>query len=211
MTPGSNGVPQFTDPDSPLSLGLQTAPWPSKYKPVSLPKYNSFGNSRQFLMSYEAAVASAGGDDVALAKSFIISCVGPVLNWYSLLPAHSVYIWIDLKTKFLQTFQVFHNTIAKTADLYNLKQKDKEPLASYVQRFMQLKSQVPNEDDKSVISAIVNGLTPGQTASHLSREEPRTLEELFSELEKYIKSDEDHRRRVAKRNQSRQNHIDGNW
>jgi hypothetical protein len=37
-------------------------------------------------MRYESAVNSAGGDDVALAKSFIFSCEGPVLNWYSLLP-----------------------------------------------------------------------------------------------------------------------------
>jgi hypothetical protein len=68
------------DPESPLSVGLQTAPWPSKFKPVSLPKYNGFGNSRQFLMRYDSAVNSAGGDDVALAKSFIIACEGLVLN-----------------------------------------------------------------------------------------------------------------------------------
>jgi hypothetical protein len=33
-------------------------------------------------MRYELAVNSAGGNDVALAKSFIIACEGPVLNWY---------------------------------------------------------------------------------------------------------------------------------
>jgi hypothetical protein len=75
-----NGISQFVDPESPLSVGLQTAPWPSKFKPVSLPKYNGFGNSRQFLMRYDSAVNSAGGDDVALAKSFIIACEGLVLN-----------------------------------------------------------------------------------------------------------------------------------
>jgi hypothetical protein len=85
-----NGISQFADPDSPLSLGLQTAPWPPKFKPVSLPKYNGYGNFRQFLMRYESAVNSAGEDDVALAKSFIISCEGLVLNWYSLLPPHSI-------------------------------------------------------------------------------------------------------------------------
>lgn len=80
----TNGAALFIDPDSPLSplsAGLQIAFWPPKYKPVSLPKFNGYGNSRQFLKSYEAAVASAGGDDVALEKSFIISCEGPVLNW----------------------------------------------------------------------------------------------------------------------------------
>jgi hypothetical protein len=69
------------DPKSPLSIGLQTAPWPSKFKLVSLPKYNGFGNSRQFLMRYDTAVNSAGKDDVALAKYFIIACEGPILNW----------------------------------------------------------------------------------------------------------------------------------
>jgi hypothetical protein len=80
-----NGISKFVDPESTLSIGLQTAPWPPKFKPVSLPKYNGFGNSRQFLMRYESAVNSAGGDYVALAKSFIIVCEGPILNWYSLL------------------------------------------------------------------------------------------------------------------------------
>jgi hypothetical protein len=116
-----NGISHFVDSESPLSIGLQTAPWPSKFKPVSLPKYNGFRNSRQFLMRYESAVNSAGGDDVALAKSFIISCEGPVLNWYSLLSPHSVYSWVDLKTKFMQAFQMFHDTTAEASDLYNCK------------------------------------------------------------------------------------------
>jgi hypothetical protein len=85
-----NGISQFVDPESPLSIGLQTAPWTPKFKPVSLPKYKDFGNSRHFLMRYESAVNSAGGDDVALAKSFIIASEGLVLNWYSLLQQHSV-------------------------------------------------------------------------------------------------------------------------
>jgi hypothetical protein len=63
-----NGISQFVDPESPLSIGLQTAPWPPKFKPTSVSKYNGFGNSRQFLMRYESAVSSAGGDDVARSE-----------------------------------------------------------------------------------------------------------------------------------------------
>jgi hypothetical protein len=132
-----NGISHSVDSESPLSIGLQTAPWPPKFKPVSLPKYNGFGNSRQFLMRYESAVNSAGGDDVALAKSFIIACEGPVLDWYSLLPPHSVCSWVDLKTKFMQAFQMFHDTTAEASDLYNCKQKDRGPLRNFVRRFMQ--------------------------------------------------------------------------
>jgi hypothetical protein len=162
-------------------IGLQTAPWPPKFKPVSLPKYNDFRNSRQFLMRYESAVNSAGGDNVALAKSFIIVCEGPVLNWYSLLQPHSVYNWVDLKTKFMQAFQIFHETTAESSDLYNCKQKDREPLRNFVRRFMQLRSQVPEADDKTTIQALIMGLTPGPTSSHLTRK-PKQLMNFFMNL-----------------------------
>jgi hypothetical protein len=40
------GISQIVDPESPLSIGLQTAPWLPKFKLVSLPKYNGFENFR---------------------------------------------------------------------------------------------------------------------------------------------------------------------
>jgi hypothetical protein len=118
-------------------------------------------------MRYESAVNLAGGDGVALAKSFIIACEGPVLNWYSLLEPHLVYSWVDLKMKFMQAFQMFHDTTAESSDLYNYKQKDREPLPNFVRRFMQQISQIPEADDKTTIKALIKGLTPGPTASHL--------------------------------------------
>jgi methionyl-tRNA formyltransferase len=154
-------------------------------------------------MRYESAVNSAGGDDVALDKSFIIACEGPVLNWYSLLPPHSVYSWVDLKTKFMQAFQMFHDTIAEASDLYNCKQKDREPLRNFMRRFMQQRSQIPEADEKTTINALIKGLTPGPTAVHLTRKKPKSVEELFRELEEYILSDDDHRKRVAERNEAR--------
>jgi hypothetical protein len=197
-----NGISQFVDSESPLSIGLQTAPWLPKFKPISLPKYNGFGNSRQFLMRYESAVNSAGGDDVALAKSFITACEGPVLNWYSLLQPHSVCSWVNLKTKYMQAFQMFHDTTAKSSDLYNCKQKDRESLRNFVRRFMQQRSQIPEADDKTTIKELIKGLISGPTASHLTRKKPKTIDELFHELEEYILSDDDHRRRVAERNEA---------
>jgi hypothetical protein len=162
-------------------------------------------------MRYESTVNSTGGDDVALAKSFIIACVGPVLNWYSLLPPHSVCSWVDLKTKFMQAFQMFHDTTAESSDLYNCKQKDREPLRNFVRRFMQQRSQIPEADDKTTIKALIKGLTPGPTASHLTRKKPKTVEEIFNELKEYILSDDDHRKRVAERNEARQGHREMNW
>jgi hypothetical protein len=58
--------------------------------------------------------------------------------------------------------------------------------------------QIPKADDKTLIKALIKGLTPGPTASHLTWKKPKTVEELFHELEEYILSDDDHRKRVAR-------------
>jgi hypothetical protein len=58
-------------------------------------------------MTYEITVASAGGDDPIMAKSFIMACEGPVANWYSYLPPRSILSWNDHKNKLKQDFQDF--------------------------------------------------------------------------------------------------------
>jgi hypothetical protein len=59
--------------------------------------------------------------------------------------------------------------------------------------------------------ALIKGLTQGPTASHLTRKKPKTVEELFHELEEYILSDDDHRKRVAERNEARQGNREMTW
>ena len=58
-------------------------------------------------------------------------------------------------------------------------QKDKEPLASYVKKFIQLKSQTSDVDESIAIAACIKGPTPGPTALHLTREKPKTMDALF--------------------------------
>jgi hypothetical protein len=48
----------------------------------------------------------------------------------------------------MQAFQMFHNTTAEALELYNYKQKDREPLRNFVRRFMKQRSQIPEADEK---------------------------------------------------------------
>jgi hypothetical protein len=57
-------------------------------------------------MCYEAAIASAGGDEATLTKSLIISLKDAAANWYSRLPPGCIYSWQQLKEKFLLNFQI---------------------------------------------------------------------------------------------------------
>jgi hypothetical protein len=126
-------------------------------------------------MTYKVTIASAGGDDPIMAKSFIMACEGPATNWYSYLPPRSIVSWNDLKNKLRQDFQGFKRDHLAAADNFQCLQQDKEPFYYYFQRFIQEKAQTPNFQERTTIKKCIEGLLPGQLASHLSREQPNNL------------------------------------
>jgi hypothetical protein len=79
-------------------------------------------------------------------------------------------------------------------DLFNCKQQPKEPLSQYYKRFIQIKSQITNILDEVVIIIAIKGLRAGQCAAHLTREKPTSVAQLYEEIQKYCKSDEDYRK-----------------
>jgi len=103
---------------SPLSEGLQISPWPATYKPITLPKFNGKTDPHQFLMSFEAAVASAWGNETVMAKSFVIVAEGDALTWYSMLRPGSIYSWENLCDKILANFQGFAVESLTSTDLF---------------------------------------------------------------------------------------------
>jgi hypothetical protein len=76
----------YLDERSPLAPQLQVSPWPANFRVGTYPKYNGSTDPAQYIMSYQVAVASSGGDDATMAKSFIIAFEGPALTWYTSCP-----------------------------------------------------------------------------------------------------------------------------
>jgi hypothetical protein len=103
---------------SPLSEGIQISPWPVTYKPITLPKYNGKTDPCQFVMSFEAAIASTGGNNSVLAKSFVIAAEGDALAWYSMLKPSTIYSWENLCDKILANFKGFSSESLTSTDLF---------------------------------------------------------------------------------------------
>ena len=134
-----------------------------------------------------------------------MACEGSVANWYSYLPPQSINNWYQLKGRLLQDFQGFRRLKTNTVKDFKCPQHDREPLYDYFQRFVQKKAQIPNFPEKDAIEKCIEGLLPSQLASHLTREPPRTLEELYTEAEKYAKSDAD----TLQKGRAKKNHASG--
>ena len=151
-------------------------------------------------MNFEVAVASAGGNEVMLAKSFVIATEGDALAWYSMLKPSSVYSWEDLRDKILANFKGFTSESLTSMDLFQCKQNQGEALKDYFQKFVQMKAKAPNVPEDVVIEAAIKDLRIGPFVAHLAREKPRTIEDLYSEFEKYCRSDNDLRIRLEEKN-----------
>jgi TFIIF-interacting CTD phosphatase-like protein len=147
-------------------------------------------------MSYQVAVASSGGDDATMAKSFIIALEGPTLTWYTRLPPLSIESWKGLRDKFLPNFQGYRPDTDALAELSLCKQQEKETLHEYYRKFLTLKSQLPLVDDHIAIHYAISGLRAGILYSHGIRDPPKNLQELYQLFEKYARSEELHQRKV---------------
>jgi hypothetical protein len=100
----------YLDERSPLAPHLQVSPWPANFRAGIYPKYNGSTDPAQYIMSYQVVVASSGGDDATMAKSFIIALQGPALTWYTRLPPLFIDSWRGLWDKFLLNFQGYCQT-----------------------------------------------------------------------------------------------------
>jgi hypothetical protein len=186
----------YLDERSLLAPHLQVTPWPANFRAGTYPKYNGSTDPTQYIMSYQVTVASSGGDDATMAKSFIIALEGPALTWYTRLPPLSIDSSRSLRDKFLLNFQGYRPDTDALAELSLCKQLERETLREYYCKFLTLKSQLPSVDDQIAIHYAISGLRVGVLYSHCIRDPPRNLQELYHLFEKYTRSEELHQRKV---------------
>jgi hypothetical protein len=186
----------YLDERSPLAPHLQVSPWPANFRAGTYPKYNDNTNPAPYIMSYQVTVASSGGDDATMAKSFIIALEGPALTWYTRLPPLSIDSWRSLRGKFLLNFQGYRPDTDALAELSLCKQLERETLREYYRKFLTLKSQLPSVDDQIAIPYAISGLRAGVLYSHCIRDPLKNLQELYQLFEKYARSEELHQRKV---------------
>jgi hypothetical protein len=120
-------------------------------------------------------MASTGGDDNTMAKSFMITLEGPTLTWYSRLPVLMIDSWATLWEKFLLHFQGYILHIDTLTELSLSRHLDRESLRDYYNKFLSLKSHLPLVEDGIAIHYAINDMRTGHLYSHCTRDPPITL------------------------------------
>jgi hypothetical protein len=81
-------------------------------------------------------------------------------------------------------------------DFLSCVQREKEKLPNFYQRFLQLKAQAPEVSDDQVIAQAIKALRAGPLHSHLVKERPRPVLELYEQFTKFSKSEIQHFRKL---------------
>jgi hypothetical protein len=150
-------------------------------------------------MCYKAAIASTRGNETTFAKSLIISLEDAVANWYSKLPPGCIYSWQQLKGKFLLNFQGFQVELNTEEDFLSCAQQEKETLPNFYRRFLQLKTQALEVSDDQIIAHAIKALWMRPLHSHLVKEWPKIVPELYKQFTKFNKSEMQHFRKLERK------------
>jgi hypothetical protein len=178
-----------------MILIMMPTPWPPSYKPPQLPMYDGHSDPKQFLMSYEATISLYGGNNVVMAKSFVMVVRNVAQTWYSSLRPGTITSWQKLKDMLVTSFQGFQTKLIIAQALFQCTQDHEEYLKAYVRRFLRLRAQAPTVPNEIVIEAMIKGLRPGPMAQYFARKPPQTLEKLLQKIDEYIRADNDFRQR----------------
>jgi hypothetical protein len=197
-------------PVSPLSVELESAPWPRRFNANTLPQYDGDYDPKEFLMKFEAAVESNGGDATTKAKALVLALKGEVQYWYANIPKGHITSWFQLRNKLLSSFKGMQVEELDSNDLVNMcVQGDRESLQEYMHRVVKLTTRAPAVSESSIIDAIVGGLRVGNCQDVLDRVKPKSLQELFEVMQEYCKSDKGRRRRLDRANAAKKQKQQG--
>jgi hypothetical protein len=199
-------------PVSPLSVELESAPWPRRFNANTLPQYDGDYDPKEFLMKFEAIVESNGGDATTKAKALVLALKGEVQYWYANIPKGHITSWFQLRNKLLSSFKGMQVEELDSNDLVNMcVQGDRESLQEYMHRVVKLTMRVPGVSENSIIDAIVGGLRVGNCQDVLYRVKPKSLQAPFEVMQEYCKSDKGRRRRLDRANAAKKQKQQGQW
>jgi hypothetical protein len=124
---------------SPLSVELESAPWPRCFNANTLPQYDGDYDPKEFLMKFEAAVESNRDDAKTKVKALVLALKGEVQYWYANIPKGHITSWFQLRNKLLSSFKGMKVEELDSNDVVNLCVRgDKESLQEYMHRVVKL-------------------------------------------------------------------------
>ncbi|KAK3027882.1 hypothetical protein RJ639_041516 [Escallonia herrerae] len=110
---------------------------PIEYQPPKFQQFDGKGNLRQHVAHFIETYNDAGTEGDLLVKQFVRSLKGNTFNWYMDLEPKSIDCWEEMERAFQNHFYSTRRSVSMM-ELTNTKQRRKEPVVDYINRFRAL-------------------------------------------------------------------------
>uniref|UniRef100_A0A2N9G4Z6 Reverse transcriptase domain-containing protein n=1 Tax=Fagus sylvatica TaxID=28930 RepID=A0A2N9G4Z6_FAGSY len=144
------------------------------------------------------------GNNALMCRMFP-SSLGPMsLRWFNRLPHSSIYSWNELAEAFVSRFITNSRKPKEFASLMSMRMKDSESLKNYSARYWEVYNEVDGGTEDMAMKTFKEGLHPESELRHsLSKRSARSMRDLMSRIEQYVRVEEDRARTGALSTQSR--------
>ncbi|XP_012833285.1 PREDICTED: uncharacterized protein LOC105954155 [Erythranthe guttata] len=185
---------------SPFIERLQHGELPATFKHVTY-EYTGTTDPWEHLSRFITSASLHRLTDGVKCRVFATTLAGPAQRWFSQLPRCSVHSFAQFSEVFLNHFASSKKQKRSTLTLFAVRQKENEPLRSYVQRFNSATLEVPATSEEVLINALAQGLRMGEFFDSLSKKAPVSFNDLLRRAEKYINAEEARRSRTMESTQ----------
>jgi hypothetical protein len=189
---------------SPFSKEIESARLPRNFSAPTYVMYNGKADPVGHISHYRQSMALHLGNNALMCRMFP-SSLGPMsLRWFNRLPHSSIYSWNELAEAFVSRFITNSRKPKEFASLMSMRMKDSESLKNYSARYWEVYNEVDGGTEDMAMKTFKEGLHPESELRHsLSKRSARSMRDLMSRIEQYVRVEEDRARTGALSTQSR--------
>ncbi|BFG35159.1 hypothetical protein CerSpe_214330 [Prunus speciosa] len=158
-------------------------------QPLRITPYTGVEDPLTHLHSFQSAVGCRGLSDEGLCLLFPSSLTEAALNWFYRLEPGTVDSFDELKQIFLNHFMIQTDRLYSADDLYNIRQRDDEPLREYAACFSHEYSRCPDTDDRAAYGAFKSGLRSSHFRYLVHSSNWHTYDELMKQAAIHAKAE----------------------
>ncbi|XP_012833163.1 PREDICTED: uncharacterized protein LOC105954039 [Erythranthe guttata] len=195
---GDTPVPEedYETEGTPFTKKIQGGGLPATFRPITY-EYTGVTDPWEHISRFNTTASLHRLADGVRCLVFATTLAGPAQRWFSQLPKDSVDSFAQLREIFLNHFASSKKQKRSTLTLFAVRQRENEPLRSYVRRFNTATLEIPATSEEVLINALAQGLRMGEFFDSISKKAPTSFNDLLRRAEKYINAEEARQSRAS--------------
>ena len=153
----SVGKRRRVDP-RPFSQTIMDEPIPQHIVMPKIPPFSGVEDPETHLKVFQAQMLISRGSDAVRCKLLQATFTGTALRWFSGISDEAISSFQEFSQLFEEQFAAHIVKPPRIANLFDITQKDGEPLKLFLNRFCEISVCVQNPRDEMVVDAFVKGL-----------------------------------------------------